>query len=104
MKVLRSWTWLWLTVAAVIAFAFGWPGIVVQWAITALVIAFQIGRLVEHQRMERKQIREGLEEFTTFAERMLTTAPDELDDDQRVLRDQLQADYHKAQQMLRQLR
>lgn len=102
MKVMTKWIVLTSLAAAAIGIAFGWIGVAIQIGMQVSLVAYTIGRIHERRRCERELTRASLEAFAEFAEGLLShDRIDELDDDAR---EQLQGEYQRAQNLLRQLR
>jgi hypothetical protein len=78
-----------------------------QWWLVGVFIAcaYVLGRTIEARwwlELERERSRLALEHFTSWAEGVLASAPDEdeLDDEQEEFRRTLQGKYHEAQRLL----
>jgi hypothetical protein len=76
-----------------------------QWWLVGVFIAcaYVLGRSMEARgwlALERMRSRQALEAFTGWAEGVLASAPEELDDEEEAFRRALQGKYHEAQRLL----
>lgn len=79
-----------------------------QWWLVGvfIAVAYVLGRSMEARgwlELERERSRHALESFTGWAEAVLASAPDELDDEEEAFRRVLQGRYHEAQALLKRL-
>jgi hypothetical protein len=79
-----------------------------QWWLVGVFIAcaYVLGRSMEARgwlELERERSRIALESFTSWAEQILASAPDELDEEEEAFRRVLQGRYHEARALLERL-